>query len=102
MRRGLVSFEGAKLYGVIVSQDFKVDEVATQYLRGAIRQERAPGWESQVFDRGGTMEEIRAKALEETGLPAPKYPWETLPRGPMSGQKYVREWFEKHRLKGAG
>ena len=97
VRRGLVSFDGAKRYGVVVKTDFTVDGPATEQLRDIIRRERLPGWE-KVFDRGGTMEDIRARALEETGLKAPMYPWETLPRGPMSGQRYVQNWFEKHRV----
>ena len=97
VRRQLVSFAGAKRYGVIVNEDFTVNESATEVLREKIRKARPLGWEKQIFDRGGTMEEIRAKSLEETGLPPPRHPWETRPRGPMSGQPYVREWYEKQK-----
>ena len=99
VRRGLVSFEGAKRYGVVVKSDFTVDEHGTDRLREEIRNQRPVGWEKQVFDRGGPMEEIRAKALQETGLEAPTHPSKTLARGPHSGVKWVQDWFEEHRSK---
>jgi 5-oxoprolinase (ATP-hydrolysing) len=49
-----------------------------------------------VFNRGGTLEELRAKALEETGMEAPTLPWEVPMRGPHTGLPYVRKWLEEH------
>ncbi|KAF7327797.1 putative hydantoin utilization protein [Mycena kentingensis (nom. inval.)] len=95
VHRGLVSFEGAKRYGVVVNPDYTVDESATTTLRAemaAVKGDAKP----EVFNRGGTMEELRARALEETGLPAPRLPTEVPLRGPMTGLPHIREWMKKH------
>ena len=97
VRRGLVSPAGAARYGVFINEDCTVHKPRTERLREKVRKARPPGWENRIFDRGGDMDDIRAKALEETGLEAPRYPWEVLPRGPMSGQKYIQDWFKKHK-----
>ncbi|WP_417562866.1 hydantoinase B/oxoprolinase family protein [Microbacterium sp.] len=69
--RGLVSSEGAALYGVVLTDDGEVDAAATDALRAELRTTRPP---LQVFDRGGEIDEILARALEETGLEAPTPP----------------------------
>ena len=69
--RGLVTAEGARRYGVVVAGE-RVDEVATQRLRGemAAGQSRAP-----LFDRGfASIEELRGRCREETGFDAPEPP----------------------------
>lgn len=66
--RGLVSLEGARRYGVVIGADGRVDAAATLRLRDEIRATRAP---LGTFDFGGEIEELRRRALEETGLPAP-------------------------------
>lgn len=76
VHRGLVSFEGARRYGVVVNPDFSVDEQATEALRAKITSARPVDAKPEIFNRGGTWEELRANALVETGLPAPKLPWE--------------------------
>ncbi|WP_421132535.1 hydantoinase B/oxoprolinase family protein [Alteromonas sp. A079] len=70
VRRGLVSEEGAKRYGVVIV-DGAVDDTATTAMRAALTEARG---EVQVFNRGGTIEEILARCEEETGLPAPVSP----------------------------
>jgi len=45
-----------------------------------------------VFNRGGTWEELKARCLQETGLPPPKSPRELQFRGPMTGLPYFKEW----------
>ncbi|WP_250036406.1 hydantoinase B/oxoprolinase family protein [Paractinoplanes maris] len=72
VRRGLVTAEGARSYGVVVTGDDGVDEPATEELRRSMRAAR-PG-ELPVFDMGGSMEDILARCEEETGLPAPRKP----------------------------
>jgi N-methylhydantoinase B len=68
--QGLVTETGALDYGVVLSDD-EVDDDATQKLREKMRAGRAdPG----LFNRGGTIEELRESCLVETGLPAPKQP----------------------------
>lgn len=70
MRRGLVSVEGARRYGVVIAND-AVDQDATEALRAKLIDVRGP---VQLFDRGGSVEELKARCLEETGLPAPATP----------------------------
>ncbi|PKG98135.1 hydantoinase B/oxoprolinase family protein [Paraglaciecola sp. MB-3u-78] len=70
VNRGLVSIEGAKRYGVVIV-DGVVDARQTTTLRAALTEKRG---ETQLFDFGGTIEEIKARCLEETGLPAPQTP----------------------------
>ncbi|MDO7085924.1 hydantoinase B/oxoprolinase family protein [Pseudocolwellia sp. AS88] len=70
VKRELVSVEGAKRYGVVII-DNKVDEVKTAELRASLTEQRG---ETQLFDFGGTIEEIKARCFEETGLPAPETP----------------------------
>ncbi|WP_313289103.1 hydantoinase B/oxoprolinase family protein [Stutzerimonas nitrititolerans] len=70
MRRGLVSVEGARRYGVVIAND-AVDQDATEALRAKLIDVRGP---VQLFDRGGSLEELKARCLEETGLPAPATP----------------------------
>ncbi|MGH9065418.1 MAG: hydantoinase B/oxoprolinase family protein [Acidimicrobiales bacterium] len=71
VEQGLVSGPGARRYGVVLTDERRVDGDATVALRERLRSERG---ERQLFDRGGTIEELRARCLEETGLPAPKPP----------------------------
>lgn len=96
VHRGLVSHDGARRYGVVVKPDFTVDKSATESLRGKIKAARPASKKAEIFNRGGTLEQLRAKAMEETGMEAPKYPWEVPMRGPHTGLPYVREWMEKH------
>ncbi|MDX1481176.1 MAG: hydantoinase B/oxoprolinase family protein [Woeseiaceae bacterium] len=69
--RGLVTSEGAKRYGVVIASGGDVDEAATEKLRAQMREQRG---ESGLFNYGGTIEEIKARAQEETHLPAPESP----------------------------
>ena len=70
-RRGLVTREGALRHGVVLGADGALDSEATQRLRARIESERPP---IQLFDRGGTIEELRARCKEETHLEPPKPP----------------------------
>ncbi|WP_411358981.1 hydantoinase B/oxoprolinase family protein [Pseudidiomarina salilacus] len=75
VQRGLISVDGARRYGVVVAADGTIDSAATEALRNEIRAARTE--ELPLFDRGGTLAEIKARALAETGLPAPATPqWE--------------------------
>lgn len=69
--RGLVSVEGAKRYGVAIAADGNVDVDATASLRASMSLE---GKDVPVFNFGGTIEEIKARCLEETGLEPPVAP----------------------------
>lgn len=70
VKRELVSIEGAKRYGVVIVDNI-VDEEQTTALRASLIEQRG---EVEMFDFGGTIEEIKARCLEETGLPAPETP----------------------------
>lgn len=77
--RGLVSIEGAKRYGVVVRADFTVDAEATEDLRRKMAGERKA---TSLFDRGGTIEELKGRCREETGLDPP-----IAPRFALSGDR---------------
>ena len=71
VERGLVSAAGAKRYGVALQEDGGVDSQATKALRETLSAKRG---EPALFDFGGNIAEIKARALEETHLPPPDDP----------------------------
>ncbi|MGI5271770.1 hydantoinase B/oxoprolinase family protein [Nonomuraea sp. CA-218870] len=71
VRRGLLTAQGARSYGVVCAADGTVDEAATRDLRAELERTRP---EPKVFDMGPPMAEILARCEEETGLPAPRPP----------------------------
>jgi N-methylhydantoinase B len=71
VRRGIVSHDGAKRYGVVLGADGSVDSSATEKLRADMEANKV---DTGLFSRGGTIEEIKARAMEETHLPAPQAP----------------------------
>jgi len=72
VRRGLVSAEGAKRYGVVVTADGQVDASATEDLRKKLAADRPSPL--PTFNMGPPLETILENALAETGLPAPEAP----------------------------
>ena len=72
IRQGLVSVAGARVYGVVADAQGRVDAAATAALRAELAASQPA--EQQIFNRGGTVEELRARCVAETGLPAPKPP----------------------------
>ena len=70
VNRGLVTVEGARRYGVVI-RDGQVDADATETLRDEMRGGRK---DEGLFSFGGTIDEIKARALEETHLPPPESP----------------------------
>ena len=97
-RRKLISLEGARRYGVVLDPALGVDDEDTKKLRDQMRATRDPKPRSkqEIFNRGGTWEELKACCLEETGLSAPKAPWEVELRGPMTQMPYFQSWRDKH------
>ena len=71
IRQGLVTSEGAKSYGVVADANGVLDVAATDAMREKMRASAAP---ATVFDRGGEIEDLRARCKAETGLDAPKPP----------------------------
>lgn len=76
VERGLVTPEGARAYGVVVSADGVLDAAATEALRAEIAASRD---ELPLFDRGGTIPDILARAKQETGFDPPKPPQFRVP-----------------------
>jgi N-methylhydantoinase B len=75
VKRGLVTPEGARDYGVVASAAGVVDEAATTALRARITAERG---DLPMFNRGPDIETLRETCLAETGLPPPTQPkWRT-------------------------
>lgn len=71
VKRGLVSVQGARRYGVVISDKLQVNEEETTGLRASLSGKRgAP----ELFDFGGTIEQIKARCESETGLTAPATP----------------------------
>jgi N-methylhydantoinase B len=70
--RGLVTAEGARRYGVVLTDDGSADAEATRALREQMRADRPA--DLPVFDMGPPIEELLERCEEETGLPAPKRP----------------------------
>ena len=71
VKRGLVTREGALRYGVVLTERGVVEAAATTTLRTTLQSART---ERVVFDRGGTVAELKSRCLAETGLPAPRAP----------------------------
>jgi N-methylhydantoinase B len=69
--RGLLSRDGARRYGVILDDDLHLDDAATQRLRSELAAQKGVG---ELFDRGGTLEELLTACEQQTGLPAPRRP----------------------------
>jgi N-methylhydantoinase B len=81
VRRGLVTADGARRYGVVLaggdsdggdSDGAVVDVGRTSALREEMRAARPA--ELPVFDMGPPLSELLARCQEETGLPAPQRP----------------------------
>ena len=71
VNRGVVSRNGAMRYGVVIDDNGVVDSKATDKLRDKARKDRG---ETGLFNFGGTIDELKARSLEETHLPAPEAP----------------------------
>lgn len=71
VKRGLVTVDGARRYGVVVRSG-AVDPKATDKLRAEMARNRG---EIQLFDRGFTsIEELKTRCKAETGFDAPRAP----------------------------
>lgn len=68
--RKLVSKDGARRYGVVIENN-EVDVSATDKLREEMRRTRSP---IEMFNFGGSLDDIKAHCLDQTKLPAPESP----------------------------
>ncbi|MCH7507010.1 MAG: hydantoinase B/oxoprolinase family protein [Proteobacteria bacterium] len=71
VERGLVTADGARRYGVVLAENGSVDMAATDQLRKRMRDERG---EPELFNFGGTIEEIKSRCKKETHLDPPQTP----------------------------
>ena len=67
----LVSVEGALRYGVVIKDDLTLQEKETAELRAEMSKDTVP---DEMFNFGGTIDEIKARCLEETHLEPPVSP----------------------------
>ncbi len=68
---GLVTAAGARRYGVVLQKDGSPDAKKTQALRAAMAKKRG---KTKLFDKGGTIPELKKRCKKETGLEAPAQP----------------------------
>jgi N-methylhydantoinase B len=85
-QRSLITIEGAKRYGVILGTDCAVDQRGTEDLRRRLAAERG---DIELFDRGGTVEELKARCKAETTLDPPQTPVFQKWMGRSAEQKLV-------------
>lgn len=78
VERGLVSAEGARCYGVVITKDGAVDLAATDVLRAELQRSLD---DSILFNFGGTIEEIKERCRNETHLEPPVTPQFSKARG---------------------
>ncbi len=71
VRRGLATVEGAKRYGVVLKTDLSVDQRATDDLRARMASERGT---PELFNRGGTVDELKARCKADTHIDPPRAP----------------------------
>ena len=72
VRRGLVTSEGAQShYGIVITAENQVDDEATTAKRAELRSRRD---ELPIFNFGPSVDELRQKCQEETGLEPPRQP----------------------------
>jgi N-methylhydantoinase B len=71
VNRGLVTAAGAKRYGVVIAADGSVEVAATEALRAELRSKRG---DVEMFNFGGSIEEIKARCKAETHLDPPVPP----------------------------
>lgn len=103
VHRKLVTIQGAATnYGVVVDEvTYEVNVEKTEELRAKMREERLNSkYEPGLYDRGGTLAELKKKCLEETGLPAPTPQWAEDPYGSHVNVPYVKDWYKTMRETG--
>lgn len=97
----LVTVAGARAnYGVAVDPvTFEVLADETTALRAQMAAAKVP--QRSIYNRGCTdLDELRARSLEETGLPPPRAQWEEEAYGPHMQLKYVQNWYQTRREEG--
>ena len=67
-----MSIDGAKRYGVVILNNHSLDEPATRTLRADMAGTRSEP--HSLFNFGGDIETLKARARAETGFDAPQPP----------------------------
>ncbi|KAH9902046.1 hydantoin utilization protein-like protein A [Xylariomycetidae sp. FL2044] len=100
VHRRLVTVEGAAAnYGVVVDPaTFEVRRAETEALRARLRAQHVAY--PSIYNRGGTLDELRARSVRDTGLPAPVPQWVEEPYGAHARLPYVADWYEERRAEG--
>lgn len=88
-QRGFVTIAGARRYGVVLDEALGLDGDATAALRTVMAASRPAG---PLIDRGGDIDDIRARCLAETGVAPPRAvqappPAETAPAWAVSASR---------------
>ncbi len=78
VRRGLVTAEGARRYGVVIDDRGDLAADATGTLRADMAAQRG---EPPLFDKGGEIAELKARCKAETGFEPPRAPVFTVGAG---------------------
>ena len=71
VKRGLVTVEGARQFGLVIGADGKINARGTKELRASMRESCE---KLELFDKGGDLASIKKRSLEETGFEPPKDP----------------------------
>ena len=66
-----MSIQGARRYGVVVNDDLTLHQLKTDELRAEMSKDTVP---DEMFNFGGTIDEIKSRCLEETHLEPPVSP----------------------------
>lgn len=98
IQRGLIT--DSTRYGVCLNEAGDVDMEATRTLRLEMKP-RQELLSKEIFNRGGSMKELRARCLDETGLPPPKLPSGRNLRGPITQISNVNELHERRKREDA-
>ncbi len=71
VKRGLVTVEGARQFGLVIGADGKINVRGTEELRTSMRESCE---KLELFDKGGDLASIKKRSFEETGFHPPKDP----------------------------
>ena len=71
VKRGLVTVEGARQFGLVIGADGKINVRGTEELRTSMRDSCE---KLELFDKGGDLASIKKRSFEETGFHPPKDP----------------------------
>jgi N-methylhydantoinase B len=89
IRRGLITPEGARRYGIVLDEECNLDERATREFRESLAAARGA---IPIFDFGPPIEELKRDCERYTGLPPP-----ACPRSPAPHRHLVLDCYDCER-----